>query len=121
MLLCSSAMADDSYVGRWDTLWNAHSRLTATPNGAIYERRLIAAHNLFWRDITRRCSAEAVEAGMARFRGVAVVNKEGVVTEFVLMPNDASLQCFSKEMVGRKYPKPPKSIFYQAFVVNLDG
>ena len=118
-LLPASVAATDASTYRWQVLWDKQASLTATVSGARYERQLISVHNSFWADVYDKCSAEAIKAQIYEFRAVAVIDKNGQVTDFVLMPNDNSLHCFVKEMVGRKYPAPPVAPFYEGFTLKM--
>ena len=52
------------------------------------------------------------------FAAIAVIDSSGTINEFLPMPNSAHLRCFTTEMVGRKYPKPPVSPFYERFRIG---
>ena len=80
---------------------------------------MLPVHNAFWVQVTAACASQAKAAGVTRFEAIAVVGSNGVVTEYLLNPNSPALQCFSTRMVGRKYPSPPESPFYERFTVNL--
>lgn len=82
---------------------------------------MLLIHNRYWGGIYQACAAEARKAGVERFKAVAIIDSAGVVKEFLINPSDPHLECFSKEMVGRKYPEPPSAPFYEVFSVTLDS
>ena len=95
----------------------AHDRLVATEAGRDYERRLIEVHNTFWRFVYERCIEGVRKESLESFRAIAVVDGNGVVTKFLTLPKSENLACFTKEMVGRRYPAPPTASFYERFVI----
>ena len=109
----------DAYSERWQRLSNEHYRQIRSPEGQEYERRLVAVHNTFWASVTQRCTEGAVKAGIATFRAVAVIDATGRVSEFLPMPNSPHLKCFTNNMVGKQYPAPPVSPFYELFEISL--
>ncbi len=120
-LLPVPVVATDTATHDWKTLWDKQASLTATPSGASYERKLISVHNSFWADVYEKCSAAATKAQIYEFSAVAVIDKSGKVADFILMPNDDNLDCFTSQMVGRKYPPPPVAPFYEGFRIKLSG
>lgn len=106
---------------RWHQLEAESNRLTATFRGAIWERRMLSAHNVFWPQIYQACAAEPRKDGIESFRAIAVINSKGFVTEFLVNPENKALACFTRHMVGRKYPAPPKAPFYEVYTVNLSS
>ena len=60
-----------------------------------------------------------MKAGIATFRAVAVIDATGRVSEFLPMPNSPHLKCFTNNMVGKQYPAPPVSPFYELFEISL--
>jgi len=119
MWMASPALANEAKGERWQTLWEKQAAQTATWEGAAYEQRLIASHNAFWPSLYAKCSAAAIEGGIDEFNAVAVIDAEGKVIEFVISSNNQELNCFSKEMVGRKYPAPPVAPFHEGFTITL--
>ncbi|NIK40547.1 hypothetical protein FHY12_002872 [Xanthomonas arboricola] len=116
---CSSqqALAQD----RWQQLASEAHRLTSTFRGVAWEQRMLPAHNSFWPDIVAACSPQAKAAGITSFQAVAAISSTGVVTDYLPNPQSPALDCFSKQMVGRKYPAPPESPFYEFYTVNLSA
>lgn len=93
-----------------------HYRLVGTPAGANWEGTImLPVHRQIWPEIYKTCVGEAHAAGVTGFEAIAVIDKDGVVTEFFTMPNDPALGCFSKMMVGKKLPPPPVAPFYEAY------
>ena len=121
LILSISAVAvtADDYVKEWNRMSAEHERLIATPAGQGYERQLVDVHNTFWRAIYVQCSPSAKKEGVASFRAIAVVDRHGVVTQFLPMPNSQHFSCFSDRMVGKRYPVPPSAPFYERFTINL--
>jgi hypothetical protein len=113
------ASSGDAYSNRWDGLAKQHFRLIATAEGAAWEQAFLPVHNAFWRDVYASCAGQAASSGLTSFRAIAVVDKTGIVTEFLTMPNSRHLGCFSAQMVGRQYPAPPTAPFYEVFEVSL--
>jgi hypothetical protein len=115
-LLATAARADgEEYKREWDRLSAAHDRLIATEAGRDYERRLTEVHNRFWQSLYAQCIDGARKEGLTSFRAIAVVDENGTVTKFLTMPNSENLACFAKGMVGRRYPAPPTTPFYERF------
>lgn len=122
LLVLPSSLAlagDQSYSERWQRLSNEHYRQIGSPEGQKYEHRLVAAHNTFWASVAQRCTEGAIKGGVTSFRAVAVVNATGRVTEFLPMPDNPHLKCFTINMVGKRYPAPPVSPFYELFEISL--
>jgi len=80
---------------------------------------MLPVHNSFWARVAATCAPQARAAGITSFQAIAAVNGSGVITEYLVHPEAPALQCFSKHMVGRKYPSPPESPLYELFSVNL--
>jgi hypothetical protein len=104
---------------RWHQLAAESDRLTSTFRGRLWEQKMIPMHNAFWPQVTAACGPQAKAAGITSFQAIAVISHSGVVTEYLLNPASPALQCFSKQMVGRKYPSPPELPFYELYSVNL--
>jgi hypothetical protein len=96
-----------------------HDRLISSAAGKDYEQRLIEVHNTFWRDVYAQCSASARKEGISVFRAIAVIDGAGNVAQFFPMPNSQNFSCFTENMVGRRYPKPPTVPFYERFKILL--
>ncbi|WP_129588391.1 hypothetical protein [Solilutibacter silvestris] len=105
---------------RWHQLAAESDRLTATFRGKFWEHEMLPIHNEFWPKIFAACAPQAKTAGITNFKAVAVINKDGVVTEYLPSSNSPALKCFSEQMVGRKYPTPPESPFYEVYTINLE-
>jgi hypothetical protein len=119
LLAVSAAQSSDTYSNNWERMSAEHDRLISTPAGRDYEQRLIEVHNTFWRDVYALCIADARREAISVFRAIAVIDSEGAVTEFLPMPNSRHLSCFTKNMVGRRYPRPPAVPFYERFKIYL--
>lgn len=113
----SQAVASD----RWTKLAEESERLTSTPSGRAWEHQMLSAHTQFWPDVYKECSAQAAESGIKRFSAIAVIDSSGMAKEFLISPDSPHLDCFSRSMVGRKYPAPPSAPFYELFKINLDS
>jgi hypothetical protein len=118
VLVISSANAED-YAGRWVRLANEHVALVKVEPGKSYEARFVEGHNTFWREISAKCEDKAVEAGLEKFSAILVIDKAGVVKEFLTAPHTPRLSCYVEEMVGRRYPAPPSAPFYEMLIVRL--
>lgn len=121
LTLSISAMAvtADGYAKEWNRMSAEHERLIATPAGQDYERQLVDVHNTFWRAIYVQCSPSAKKEGVASFRAIAVIDRQGAVMRFLPMPNSQNFSCFSERMVGKRYPAPPSAPFYERFTIDL--
>jgi hypothetical protein len=113
------AVTADDYAKEWNRMSAEHERLIAAPAGQSYERQLVDVHNKFWRGIYVQCSPSAKKEGVASFRAIAVIDRQGAVTHFLPMPNSQNFSCFSERMVGKRYPPPPSAPFYERFTINL--
>ena len=113
------AEGSDEYLKDWERMSAEHDRLISTPAGKDYEERLIAVHNMFWRDVYAQCIADARKEGVAVFRAIAVIDSAGNVTQFLTMPNSTHFSCFTKSMVGKRYPKPPTVPFHERFRIYI--
>jgi hypothetical protein len=111
--------ADDAQLDHWHQLEAKGKRLTATFRGSFWERRMLPVHNEFWPQITGLCAPKAKAAGIRQFSAVATISSSGEVTEYLINPEHPALKCFSEQMVGRKYPAPPETPFYEVYTVNL--
>ncbi|TDR47757.1 hypothetical protein DFR29_102419 [Tahibacter aquaticus] len=119
LLALSSSASGEDYVDRWARLANEHLSMVKSEPGKSYEAEFVKAHNRFWRGVYDKCEAKALRAGVAKFSAVAVVDAEGAVVEFLTMPDALSLACFTKAMVGKRYPAPPVAPFYELITVKL--
>ena len=111
--------ADESYEDRWVRIANEHLALVKVEPGKSYERELIVAHNSFWKDVSGKCAGAAKKGKVKEFHAVAVVDADGRISEFLVMPHEKALKCYEEEMVGRHYPQPPSSPFYELISVKL--
>ena len=114
---CSSgsALASD----RWQQLAAEGERMTSTFQGMVWEQRMLPVHNGFWPHVYRTCAPQARQASIESFRAVAVIDGSGIVKEYLVNPSSPHLACFSKQMVGRKYPAPPSSPFYEVYIIKV--
>ena len=80
---------------------------------------MLPVHNKFWSQIAKLCAPRAKAAGIRQFKAVATIGSSGEVTEYLINPEDPALECFSEQMVGRKYPPPPEAPFYEVYTVTL--
>lgn len=110
----------EGYEPRWARLSSAHDHLIGTAAGREYERQLIAVHNAFWQSLYARCSGDAKKEGLASFQAIAVINENGLVTEFLPMPNSRNFACFVDGMLHRRYPAPPSVPFYERFTIKIE-
>lgn len=111
----STLSPTERYEVRWQRLSSQADHLGSTATGHAYEYELLAVHKTFWKDVAMKCLDEAKNEGIQAFAAIAVIDSGGTITEFLPMPNSPHLRCFTTEMVGRKYPKPPVSPFYERF------
>jgi hypothetical protein len=111
--------ASTAYLARWQDLSVQVDRVLSTAAGVAYEHELLAAHNVFWPDVTRKCRGEAQNEPVERFSAIAVIDRDGMITEFLPIPNSPHFRCYTAEMIGRQYPKPPISPFYERFHIAI--
>jgi len=114
---CSSTQAPAG--DRWHQLAAESDRLTSSWAGMAWEQRMLPVHNTFWPEVFRTCAPQATQAGIEQFRAVAVIDAAGTVKEYLIDPGNPHLACFSKQMVGRQYPAPPSTPFYEVYTVTL--
>ena len=119
-ILSGCASSGDAYSSRWAQLSAEHRRLVATAEGSAWQQAFLPVHNAFWRDVYSSCIGKAKNSGVAYFRALAVIDGTGTVTEVLAKPNSNHFSCFSKQMVGRKYPAPPVAPFYEVFLIMLE-
>lgn len=112
-----AAHAED-YTQRWTRLANEHLAMVKEEPGKSYERELIATHNTFWRDVSKKCKSLAIKAGIEKFSALAVLDADGTVVEFLTMPKSQELGCYVEQMTGRHYPRPPSAPFYELITVR---
>ncbi|MDE2149413.1 MAG: hypothetical protein KGJ55_06190, partial [Gammaproteobacteria bacterium] len=106
---------------RWQHLAAEAHQLTSTSSGMAWEQQMIQTHNAFWAQIVKACEPEAKAASITSFNAIASIDSSGGVTEFLTNPESPALQCFSKQMIGRKYPSPPESPFYEFYTIDLNA
>ncbi|TZF87784.1 hypothetical protein [Cognatilysobacter lacus] len=82
---------------------------------------MLPIHNAFWAGVVDVCGPQMRAAGIEKFQAVAVISADGTVTEYLPDSSAPPLRCFSKQMVGRKYPAPPQAPFYERYTVSLGG
>lgn len=111
--------ADDDYAKAWELASAEHDRLIATAAGAAYEAELLPVHKSFWSEVYLACLDEAGKTGLEQFLAIAVIDQDGKVRDFLPMPDNPHLECFTEWMVGKKYPPPPEAPFYQRFRIGL--
>jgi hypothetical protein len=114
-----SEVATDPYLVRWQSLSRLVDGILSTAEGVAYEHEFVAAHNVFWRDVARKCRSEAQNEPVERFSAIAVIDRDGTITEFLPKPNSPHFRCYTTEMIGRHYPKPPISPFYERFHIAI--
>jgi hypothetical protein len=112
-------VATDPDWVRWQSLSGQVDRLESTVEGVAYEHELIAVHNVFWPDVARKCKREAQNEPVERFSAIAVIDHDGMIIEFLPKPNSPHFQCYTTEMIGRHYPKPPISPFYERYQIAI--
>jgi hypothetical protein len=113
---CSSLSSTD----RWNQLKDESDRQTSTFRGMLWEREMIVVHNQFWAQLYQACAPEARAAGIGNFKAIAIVDRHGKVSEYLVNPNVPALRCFATQMVGRQYPEPPMAPFYEVYGVTID-
>ena len=118
-ILAAPVTGADDYARIWRLASEEHDRLIATLEGAAYEREVERAHARFWRDIQGACIGEARKEGISEFRAIAVIDATGTVRDFLPMPESPHLDCYTEQMVGRKYPPSPTAPFYERFRIGL--
>jgi hypothetical protein len=106
-------------ASEWDRMVAEHDKVVARESGQAYERRLVDAHNVFWKGVFDKCKDAAVRGGLKRFDAIAVVDARGRITAFPTKPDSPHLKCFRDEMVGREYPKPPVAPYYEVIGIAL--
>ena len=114
---CSSGRVPPA--DRWHQLAAEGHRMTSTFEGIAWERQMLPVHNSFWAEVIRACAPQAKQGGVESFQAVATIDESGIVKEYLINPSDPHLACFSSQMVGRKYPAPPSTPFYEVYTVNL--
>lgn len=113
-LLCTTgATAQEFYEERWIRLADTHAQAIAVEPGASYEAIWREAHESVWPSVEQKCRRVARRTGMASFQSIAILDARGDVTAFLTMPRSEHLQCFERNMVGRRYPAPPSAPYYQ--------
>lgn len=111
--------AADAYTKHWQSIADKSHDQLATPAGKAYESAAIKAHNTFWKDVYLKCKPAALHENIQSFRAAMVIDAEGKIVEFLLLPQSENLQCFADNMLGRHYPKPPEAPFYETIDVAL--
>ncbi|MBN6152751.1 hypothetical protein JR065_20690 [Xanthomonas sp. AmX2] len=119
LILLAGSSGSASATDRWHQLADEGRRLTSTFQGIAWEQRMLPIHNGFWPDVYRACAPQARQAGIDSFRAVAVIDGTGTIKEYLINPSTPHLACFSKQMVGRKYPAPPSSPFYEVYTIEV--
>ncbi|MFA6903563.1 MAG: hypothetical protein WC236_10815 [Gallionellaceae bacterium] len=119
ILLSSTAQAGEHYTEKWHQMESEHFALVATEIGKKYEDALVTEHNNFWPAIYEQCHKQAAKAKRKSFEAIAVVNSSGSITAFHTMPKNNNYACFTRNMIGKKYPKPPVSPFYELIQIVL--
>ncbi|WP_363798965.1 hypothetical protein ABU614_03000 [Lysobacter firmicutimachus] len=79
---------------RWHLLAAEAARLTSTFAGMAWGRRMLPVHDRFRSEVYRSCAAQAGQAGIARFRAVAVIDEAGTVKEYRVNPGTPDMACF---------------------------
>ena len=105
----------------WHRLAAEADRMTSTFRGIAWEQDMLPVHNAFWAGIVASCGPGARTAGVPKFEAIAVINRDGVVADYLPNPDVPALQCFTKQMTGRKYPAPPESPFYARYTIDLNA
>lgn len=108
----------EDYSQRWVRIANEYLAMVKEEPGKSYERELIAAHNTFWPEVSRKCKSRAIKAGIEKFSAVAVLEADGTIVEFLTLPESPDLNCYVKQMTGRRYPPPPSAPFYEVITVR---
>jgi hypothetical protein len=103
----------------WQRMEAAGNRLTSTIEGKVWEYKMLPVHNAFWAQVYATCAPQAKAAGIGSFKAVAVIDGDGVIQQYLIQPDAKALGCFSRQMVGRKYPPPPEAPFYEVYTVRL--
>lgn len=87
--------------------------------GRYCEREFVKVHNTFWRTVHDACAGEALSAGLEKFSAVIVLDAQGKASEFLVMPDVPAQACSGRQILGRKYPAPPVTPFYELMHVTL--
>jgi hypothetical protein len=66
-----------------------------------------------------QCSGDAKKEGVASFRAIAIINENGLLMEFLPLPNSEHFGCFVDGMRHRRYPVPPSAPFYERYTIDL--
>lgn len=120
IFLSSAAQASEpSYEEKWHRMEREHFALISTELGKSYENALVNEHNSFWPAIYEQCYKQAMKAKSKSFEAIAVVSSSGSITAFYTMPKNKNYACFVRNMIRKKYPKPPVSPFYEAIQIVL--
>jgi len=118
-LVCVAESAETpSKQERWQKLWDTAERMTNTLEGHAYERQWLAVQNSFWPAIAQKCMPELKKEHVGSFRAILVIDDTGRITDFLPSQDSEAIRCFKNSMMGRKYPKPPDSPFYEGLVVK---
>ena len=121
IFLSGAAQASDLYTEKWHGMESEHFALISTELGKSYENALVNEHNSFWPAIYEQCHKQAAKAKRKSFEAIAVVNSSGRITAFHTLPKNKNYACFVRNMVGKKYPKPPVSPFYEVIQIVLSN
>ena len=103
----------------WQKLVAEGNRQTSTREGKMWEYRMLPVHNGFWAKVHDTCAPKARVAGIDSFKAVAVIDRDGVIQQFLIQPDAKALDCFSRQIVGKRYPPPPEAPFYEVFILKL--
>lgn len=110
----SSAAPDE-----WQRLEAEGNRQTSKREGKIWEYRMLPVHNGFWAKVHDTCAPKARVAGIDSFKAVAIIDRDGVIQQFLTQPDAKALDCFSRQIAGNRYPPPPEALFYEVINVKL--
>ena len=80
---------------------------------------MLPVHNVFWAKVHATCAPKARAAGIDSFKAVAVIGRDGLIQQFLIQPDAKVLDCFSGQIVGKRYPPPPEASFYEVITVKL--
>ena len=119
IFLSSAAQASELYSEKWHRMESEHFALISTELGKSYENALVNEHNNFWPAIYEQCHKQAEKAKRKSFEAIAVINSSGIIAAFYTLPKSKNYACFTRNMIGKKYPKPPVSPFYEVIQIVL--
>jgi len=107
------------YLAKWTALFDESERLERTEEGRGYNPLMLRAHNSFYPEVGAKCFAEAQQTNEQLFLAIAIVSKTGEIQQYLTMPPHPEYACYANNMVGHRYPPPPKDGYPVGFLQVL--